>query len=157
MMTKTKPGEIVVDELNRIIDAFNALEQRVNSQGVPVVKPQAYSGTNLDLYRVISSAPVDGHVGRWLYTVEQVTLSGDTYTVLSLPSATYPAYNVVEAQLSPIHGNGVDITRLATDYPAMAVMPAPAGVVVFGRRHLSIGVSGTGVIFQYENAIDGEC
>ncbi len=99
-------------------------------------------------YQITAAAAIVGATGSWTYTVSQVVWSGSDWTAVK---TGLTAYNSIEHQLTPIHGSGVNVTDLASNFANMDVMNAPVGAVVLGFY------SGGVLWFQYENATDGTC
>lgn len=136
----TYSGSITAISMGIVVD-YTA----VTTSGGPADMNLAY----LYLLQLVTFQPYDsandhGYMGYWIPD----------------PSAKYPAYyacnmsefkQIVLTETDQIAGNGVDVGRLHTDFPAQGLMPAPIGTPVLCWE------SNGYWFFQYENAIDGSC
>ncbi len=110
-------------------------------------------------------AKIDGSSGgsgnKWDYDFTEVEFDGDSWTALE-NGRTGTAYNTLEANNdgSAVEGNSIDLSgQIFTDNSGLALKPVRGTPIVRMRiaQDSQPEASGGYYVFEYVNAIDGEC
>lgn len=159
--------------LNRATNAFNRLVARTDIRAIDTSRTFAPVGSRPFLARIYAWEAVAGNANRWRYAWEEVVIDSEDHDQLSPTGrkgtiAKDYAINLVELNNTDAdgpQGNSVDTSgQLFTDNATLEVMPVGGGengTPGVEPVVLMVGVNAAGgkqvYVFQYENAIDGEC
>ena len=158
--------------LNRAANELNSLLARTDIRAIDSTQRFSPVGGRMFLARITEWEAIDGNANRWRYAWEEITIDKDDAAQLRDSNkhgtlTTDYALNLVELNNTDAdgpQGNSVDTSgQLFTDNALLELQPVGGGtggtpdveVVVFMTVIETGGAKR--FVFQYENAIDGEC